>query len=115
MIQRLQTRVNAPDGEGFALKQSLTQLWVHGHALTDYQVWVYYRVATHRLNLYTSGQETESTCTRFLACRTQHEGIIHILWDCEGAAKCWEYIVAHWNPVGGHARSITRAQISCFI
>ena len=21
--------------------------------------------------------------------------IIHIIWDCEGAAKCWAYVVAH--------------------
>uniref|UniRef100_M4C1Z8 RxLR effector candidate protein n=1 Tax=Hyaloperonospora arabidopsidis (strain Emoy2) TaxID=559515 RepID=M4C1Z8_HYAAE len=35
--------------------------------------------------------------TRYLACRGQHEGIIHIIWDCEGAAKSWAYIVTHWT------------------
>uniref|UniRef100_M4BIM6 RxLR effector candidate protein n=1 Tax=Hyaloperonospora arabidopsidis (strain Emoy2) TaxID=559515 RepID=M4BIM6_HYAAE len=31
-----------------------------------------------------------------------HEGIIHIIWDCEGAAKCWAYFVAHWTRMVVH-------------
>ena len=51
----------------------------------------------HQLNFYGLGRAQDSTCTRYATCRGRHEGIIHILWDCEGAAKCWAYIVAQWT------------------
>ena len=109
VVQRLRKRVNAADGAGYPLQQLPTQLWAHLHALTDYQVWVCYRIATHQLNLYGPGREQDSTCTRYATCRGRHEGIIHILYDCEGAAKCWAYIVAHWARM-----DVKPAQLSAY-
>ncbi|KAF1795897.1 hypothetical protein GQ600_11987 [Phytophthora cactorum] len=38
------------------------QLWVHRNMLTDYQVWVTYRLATLQLNLYCVGKEHDQGC-----------------------------------------------------
>ena len=54
VITRLQFRDGCQDGcqDGihYLMSQSPTQLWEHGHMLTEYQVWVCYRAATHQLN-----------------------------------------------------------------
>ena len=61
VVQRLRKRVHAADGLGYPLQQLPTQLWAHRHALTDYQVWVRYRIATHQLNLYYPGRAQGSS------------------------------------------------------
>ena len=87
VVRRLRKRLNAADGAGYPLQQLPIQLWAHRHALTDYQIWVCYRIATHLLTIL-PGPSTRLISTRYVACRGQHEGIIHIIWDYEGAAKC---------------------------
>ena len=57
-----------------------------------------YRADTHQLNLYFPGRERDSTCKRHLACAVQHEGLLHILWDCVSASKMWAYIITQWTP-----------------
>ena len=79
------------------MSQSPAQLWEHGHMLTEYQVWICYRVATHQLNLYFPGCEKDSTIKRHLACAGQHEGLLYILYDCVGASKTWAYIITQWT------------------
>ena len=44
-----------------------------------------------------SVRERDSTCKRHLACAGQHEGLLHILWDCVGASKMWAYIITQWT------------------
>ena len=97
VITRLQFRDSSQDGNHFLMSQSPAQLWEHGHMLTEYQVWVCYRAATHQLNLYFPGCERDSTYKRHLACTGHHEGLLHILWDCVGTSKMWAYIITQWT------------------
>ena len=79
VITRLHFRDGSQDGNHFLMSQSPVQLWEHGHMLTEYHVWVCYRAATHQLNLYFPGRESDSTCKRNLAGAKQNEGLLHIL------------------------------------
>ena len=84
VFTRLQHRDGSQDGNYFPMWQSPAKLWEHGHTLTEYQVWVCYRIATDQLNWYFPKRERDST---YLACTGQHKGLGHLLWGYVGASK----------------------------
>ena len=40
--------------------------------------------------------ERDSICKRHLVCAGQHEGLLHILWNCVDSSKMWTYIITQW-------------------
>ncbi|KAG6947206.1 hypothetical protein JG687_00016256 [Phytophthora cactorum] len=64
--------------------------------LTDYQVWVTYRLATLQLNLYCVGKEHDQGCP--LDDRSRGVGITtsHLVWRCKRAHTFWSKLLAKW-------------------
>ncbi|ETI54423.1 hypothetical protein F443_02748 [Phytophthora nicotianae P1569] len=48
--------------------QTPKQLWAHRNILTEYQVWVTYRLATLQLNMYYIGKEDDQGCPLNAQC-----------------------------------------------
>ena len=86
----------------FAMSQSPAQLWEHGHTLTEYQVWVCYKAATHQLNLYFPGRERDATCKRYLKDVLIYFGV------ALGRTRC-----GHTSSRSGHERRYHPLKWSC--
>ncbi|EEY70271.1 uncharacterized protein PITG_21926 [Phytophthora infestans T30-4] len=67
------------------MHQTPKQVWAHRNQLTEYQVWVAYRVAVRQLNLYHEGKKHDSSCRKLAACQGQKETMEHIFWECSCA------------------------------
>lgn len=52
-----------------SLQQTLRWMWDYGRVLTEYQVWVVYRVAVRQLNLYHTERASDSSCCKLQCCR----------------------------------------------
>ncbi|KAG6944154.1 hypothetical protein JG687_00018015, partial [Phytophthora cactorum] len=76
--------------------QKPKQLWAHKNVLTDYQVWVTYRLATQQLNLYYDGRQRDDGCLLDEHCHQRPETITHIVWTCQRAQAYWRTLLQHW-------------------
>ena len=80
-----------------ALQQTPRAVWDHGRVLTDYQVWVVYRVAVRQLNLYHAERTRDNSCRKLQCCRGIKETADHIFWTCPCAQACWQKLICHWT------------------
>ena len=105
VITRLQCRDGSQDSSHFPQSQSQSpaHLWKHRHILMEDHVWIYYRVASYPSVESVLPQTREGLDMQEASgLRRQHEGLLHILWDCVDASKMWAYIILQW----------TRAEVS---
>eukprot|EP00644_Phytophthora_capsici_P015084 jgi/Phyca11/127743/e_gw1.71.139.1 len=75
--------------------QEPRQLWAHRDTLTDYQVWVVFRMATQQLNLHFAG-DMHRGCPMDTSCNVSKVTITHIMWDCKRAKQFWRRCLEHW-------------------
>ena len=54
-LLKLQTAAQSSGWQAAAINQTPALIWAHDNELTEYQVWVGYRVAVGQLNLYFTG------------------------------------------------------------
>ncbi|OWZ18032.1 RxLR effector protein [Phytophthora megakarya] len=80
-----------------ATNQSPNQLWAHQNVLTEYQVWVSFRVATMQLNLFHERRKVDNSCQKLQCCRSSKDTLYHIFWRCPCAQACWRFMVSHWT------------------
>ncbi|OWZ17931.1 RxLR effector protein [Phytophthora megakarya] len=76
--------------------QTPKKLWEHRNMLTDYQVWVTYRMATMQLHLYYFGKELERGCPVDDRCQDQNITVSHLSWRCTRAQEFWGKLLSHW-------------------
>ncbi|KAG6953993.1 hypothetical protein JG687_00012060 [Phytophthora cactorum] len=72
------------------------QLWAHQNMLTDYQVWVNYRMAAQQLNLDYAGANDIIVCPQDGNCRSETETITNIGWKCNRAQAFCTKVVTQW-------------------
>jgi hypothetical protein len=96
-IQRLEALAKTSAWQNAAMQQTPASLWAHRNELTEYQVWVSYRVALRQLNLYHEGRRRDDSCGKLPACQGRKETIEHIFWECPCARACWEQLIVHWT------------------
>eukprot|EP00644_Phytophthora_capsici_P003453 jgi/Phyca11/549079/estExt2_Genewise1Plus.C_PHYCAscaffold_310143 len=77
--------------------QKPTQLWAHSNELTEYQVWVNYRLAVRQLNLFHADRPRNICCRQLPACAKEKETLEHLFWDCPCAQACWRRLIQHWT------------------
>ena len=94
---RLETAADNSAWQTAALTQTPASLWAHGSDLTEYQVWVCYRVAVRQLNTYFPGRELDPSCSKLRCCRREKETMEHIFWTCSCAQACWQKVICHWT------------------
>ena len=105
LLLRLQQSAERNERYCAALHQTPTELWRHRNAITEYQVWVCYRMALHQLNLYSSGRELNNCCRKLPVCRGQKETLDHTFWGCPVAQGCWRALITYWTGcIGSPAR-----------
>jgi len=80
-----------------ALQQTPRAVWDHGRVLTEYQVWVVYRVAVRQLNLYHAERTRDNSCRKLHCCRGIKETVDHIFWTCPCAQASWQKLICHWT------------------
>ncbi|EGZ18842.1 hypothetical protein PHYSODRAFT_503027, partial [Phytophthora sojae] len=83
------------------------QLWTHRNTLTNYQVWVAYRMAAQQLNLHYEGERPTDGCLLAQDVTAGKVTITHITWGCERAQQFWSRCVEHWL---GHEISSSRLE-----
>ncbi|KAF1780563.1 hypothetical protein GQ600_27176 [Phytophthora cactorum] len=76
--------------------QTPKQLWAHCNMLTNYQVWVTYRLATLQLNLYYVGKEHAQGCPLDDRCTDTNITTTHLVWRCKRVHIFWSKLLAHW-------------------
>lgn len=74
-----------------------TQLWLHGNVLTDYQVWVHYRVVTMQVNTFYRDRKIHHRCPLSNACAEADNSIEHVLWSCDRAQQFWKIVLLVWT------------------
>ncbi|ETN11099.1 hypothetical protein PPTG_10092 [Phytophthora nicotianae INRA-310] len=79
-----------------AQQQAPSSLWRHRNTLTEYQVWVAYRVATMQLNLYHPGRKNNNACKLLPSCDRAKETLEHIHWGCPCAQATWTKLLGMW-------------------
>ena len=62
VIDRLLTKSQNTRWQRTALDVSPSQLWSHGHAVTEYQLWTRYRHATGQLNFWYPDRPPDGSC-----------------------------------------------------
>ncbi|OWZ14768.1 RxLR effector protein [Phytophthora megakarya] len=77
--------------------QTPKEQWAHQNKLTDYQVWVAYRVASGQLNLYHEDRPQNNSCRRTKNCDNTKETLDHIFWNCRIAQACWNLCIGQWT------------------
>ena len=97
ILQKLQTYAARGDWHSAVLHQTPKQLWSHKNAITEYQVWVYYRLVLHQLNLFFPGRELDNSCRRLPVCAGHKETLEHIFWTCPVAQGCWQAVLSAWH------------------
>ncbi|KAE9150622.1 hypothetical protein PF006_g5001 [Phytophthora fragariae] len=83
------------------------QLWSNRNTLTNYQVWVTYRLAAQQLNLHYEGEQPKDGCLLAQDEIGAKVTITHITWGCERAQQFWSRCVEHWL---GHEVSSSRLE-----
>ena len=102
LLQKLQTCADRGDWHSAALNQTPKQLWSHYNAITEYQVWVYYRLVLQQLNLFFPGRELNNSCRRLSFCGSHKETLDHIFWTCPVAQGCWQAVLTRGlDPMSG--------------
>uniref|UniRef100_A0AAV1V9I2 Uncharacterized protein n=1 Tax=Peronospora matthiolae TaxID=2874970 RepID=A0AAV1V9I2_9STRA len=71
VLLRLQQSAERNERYCAARNQTPRELWRHRNAITEYQVWVYYRMALHQLNCYSPGRELNNCCRKLSVCHGQ--------------------------------------------
>ncbi|OWZ21351.1 LOW QUALITY PROTEIN: RxLR effector protein [Phytophthora megakarya] len=97
VIAALKAKAEGNEWVEAGMQQSPSELWAHRNELTDYQVWVAYRVATGQLNLFHCERVVDSSCRKTTDCDGTLETLGHIFWECPSAQKCWVKLIAQWT------------------
>jgi hypothetical protein len=113
LLAGLTEKVHTSTWQRAAMEQTPTQLWAHNHELTEYQVWVEYRVAMRQLNLYYAGKEQDNGCLKLEECSETKESMEHIFWECPCARACWTKIIQQWTGECWRETDIQHFQRSC--
>ncbi|EEY60956.1 uncharacterized protein PITG_01197 [Phytophthora infestans T30-4] len=95
------------------MHQTPKQVWAHRNQLTEYQVWVAYRVAVRQLSLYHEGKKHDSSCRKPAACQGRKETMEHIFWECSCAQACWVKLIQQWTGEAWEPQNIESFQLSC--
>lgn len=101
VIDRLATKSQNTRWQCTALNVTPAQLWDHGHAVTEYQLWTRYRHATGQLNFYYQNRPPDGSCT-YLECVGQKETQEHLFWGCPRAQAIWARLISHWESTPHH-------------
>ncbi|KAG6946588.1 hypothetical protein JG688_00015972, partial [Phytophthora aleatoria] len=88
--------------------QGPRHLWANRNILTDFQVWVTFRMATQQLNLHYQGEKNHVGCPIDLTCNVSKVTMTHISWYCKRARQFWRRCLEHW--LGGEV-SDTRLEM----
>uniref|UniRef100_M4C229 RxLR effector candidate protein n=1 Tax=Hyaloperonospora arabidopsidis (strain Emoy2) TaxID=559515 RepID=M4C229_HYAAE len=98
-IAQTLVRIETAAGNSAWQTAALTQIppSPHGSELTEYQIWVCYRVAVRQLNTYFPGRELDPSCSKLRCCRREKETMEHIFWTCSCAQACWQKFICHWT------------------
>jgi hypothetical protein len=113
LLDGLQEKAATSSWQRAVMAQTPNQLWEHRNELTEYQVWVAYRVAVRQLNLYFDGREQDNACRKLEECRGHKETLEHILWECPCARACWVKLIQHWTGEQWAEDNIHHFQTSC--
>jgi hypothetical protein len=97
VLDGLQDRVKTSTWQLDVMRQTPKQLWAHKRELTEYQVWVVYRVAFRQLNLYYDGKAQHDSCRKLPECRNAKETMEHVFWECACAQACWAKLIQQWS------------------
>ncbi|KAL3665867.1 hypothetical protein V7S43_009291 [Phytophthora oleae] len=89
--------------------QTPRNLWAHQNTITDFQIWVAYRLAVKQLNLYYPGREQQSACPQDPGCSETESSSSHIVWGCRRAQQFWRKWLEHW-----FGQEFTGAQVDSF-
>ncbi|KAL3660843.1 hypothetical protein V7S43_014245 [Phytophthora oleae] len=76
--------------------QAQLQLWAHDNVLTNYQVWVAYRMAVVQLNMYYEGWTQDESCPLDATCQSTGRDVAHVVWTCHRAQLWWKHLLEHW-------------------
>ena len=96
-VQKLRLTANDSAWQAAALSQTPASIWTHNNELTEYQVWVNYRVAVRQLNLYFMGRPRDAGCRKLQCCRGIKETMEHVFWTCPCAQACRQKLICHWT------------------
>ena len=96
-LQGLRVAAQGSAWQSAALQQIPQAVWDHGRVLTEYQVWVVYRVAVRQLNLYHADRTGDNSCRKLHCCRGLKETADHIFWTCPCTQACWQKLICHWT------------------
>jgi len=112
-VARLETAAAFSIWQQAAMSQTPKQLWRHGQALTEYQVWVGYRIATRQLNLYHEDRGRDNSCRKLQSCQGVKETPEHIFWACPTARACWRKLTEHWMEERWTEQQVEQLQRQC--
>ena len=93
VIDRLLTKSQNTRWQRTALDVSPSQLWCHGHAVTEYQLWTRYRHATGQLNFWYPDRPLDGFCP-YPECGHK-ETQEHCFWECPRAQASWARLISH--------------------
>jgi len=112
-LKRLEQAVTSSAWQAAAMQQMPTQLWRHHQELTEYQVWVGYRVATRQLNLFHEDRPLDNSCRKLECCAGVKETLEHVFWECPTAKACWQKLICHWMEERWSEAQLTEVQRNC--
>lgn len=78
------------------MQRTPKQVWRHSNELTEYQIWVGYRVATRQLSVHDEDRGRDNSCRKLAGCSGVKETLEHIFWECLSAQACWHQLISHW-------------------
>ena len=94
VIDRLLTKSQNTRWQRTALDVSPSQLWGHGHAVTEYQLWTRYRHATGQLNFWYPDRPPDGSCP-YSECAGHKETQEHLFWACPRAQASWARLISY--------------------
>ncbi|EGZ11078.1 hypothetical protein PHYSODRAFT_519249 [Phytophthora sojae] len=113
ILSSLNHAAQASEWQAAALLQTPKEVWDHRGELTEYQVWVSYRIAVRQLNLYHSDRARDNSCRKLLDCQGQKETMEHLFWECPCAQVCWQKLICHWTGVRWAQDNIPAFLVHC--
>jgi hypothetical protein len=113
VVQGLARAANNSTWQTAVMEQMPNTLWAHNNELTEYQVWVSYRIAVRQLNLYHEGRLQDNSCRKGVGCQGTKETLEHIFWDCPSAQTCWLKLISHWTGETWAMPNLSRFQKYC--
>jgi hypothetical protein len=112
-LRRLEQAAKSSTWQAAVMQQTPQQLWRHQRALTEYQVWVAYRVATRQLNLFHEERTMDNSCRKLPRCAGTKETLEHVFWDCPVAKACWQKLTNHWMEECWSTEQLQHVQRNC--